>query len=416
VERLRAYRFELDPNNHVRTLLHKHSGAARFAYNWSLGRRIERFKTAEGKEKFTNAMAEYKVLSAIKDATFPWLHEVSKCAPQEAIRDLDEAFTNFWKRRKDGVGFPKFKKKNRSKDSFRLYGSIKPQDRYIQLPRIGVVRLKERIRGRIRGRVLSATVSRVADRWFVSLQTTEEVEQPVAIEGPCAGIDFGITTFATVSSGAELKKVDGPNALKHHLAALRRAQQSHSRKRKGSNNRRKSAQRLARMHARIANIRRDAIHHFTTPLAKTKSVIVVEDLNVRGMARHRNLARSVLDQGWSEARRQLEYKTLWHGSKLVVADRFFPSSKLCSNCGRKTSSLPLSVREWTCDGCGMQHDRDENAAKNLEMYPECQGNLTPVESPLTAERRRRRSTSHGSLKQEADCEVIRVSSEKLVCQ
>jgi len=306
MKRQRAYRYELDPKNTTRSLLFKHAGAARFAYNWSLARRIARFEANEGKEKFTNAVAEHKALVKAKQTDFPWMYEVSKCAVHEPLRDLDQAFKNFWARRKQGVGFPKFKKKFISKDSFRLYGSIITKGGHIQLPRLGTIRLKERPAS-FDGRIVSATVSRNADRWYVSLLVESEAEAPVVpVVGPVVGVDLGITIFATLSSGSEVIKTNGPKALAHELERLAILQRRHARKQKGSNNRRKSARRLARLHARVANVRRNHIHHFTTMLAKTKSVIVIEDLNVKGMSRNRRLARSVMDQGWGEVRRQLE--------------------------------------------------------------------------------------------------------------
>lgn len=407
MELRRSHKFELDPNNVTRTLLFKHAGAARFAWNWSLARRIERFKTQEGKAKFTNAIEEHKALNELKGTEFPWMYEVSKCAPQEALRNLDKAFKSFWARRKEGVGFPKFKKKHVSKDSFRLTGAIEVQSRYVKLPRLDTLRTKEKISGRVTGRILSATVSREADRWFVSFNTVEDVQDPVPITSPRVGIDFGVKTFATLSDGS---KVESPRPLKTSLKRLARAQRQHARKVKGSNNRRKSAQRLAKIYARISHVRKDFVHKFTTGLAKTKSCIVVEDLNVKGMTKNHTLAKSISDQGWGEARRQLEYKAVWYGSKLLVADRFFPSSKLCSECGLKREKLSLDVREWSCEGCGVVHDRDVNAAMNLESYPEFLGNGSSwgrksVEIPLAAERFSR-STSHGSMKQEANIEAL----------
>jgi putative transposase len=411
VELRKAYRIELDPNNSVRTILAKHAGTARFAWNWSLARRIERFKNLEGKEKFTNSIAEHRELNALKGPDFPWMYEVSKCAPQEALRDLDRAFKNFWARRKEGVGFPKFKKKYRSKDSFRLTGSIRVQDRYVVLPRLGVIRLKERTLGRVRGKILSATVSRVADRWFVSLTTIDEIEEPRFIEGTAVGIDLGIKTFAVCSDGS---RFESPKALEQATARLRRAQRAHSRKTKGSRNRRRSAQKIAKIHMKVANVRRDFLHKVTSKLAKTKSIIVIEDLNVKGMIKNRCLSFKIMDAGWGEFRRQLGYKTGWYGSKLMVADRWYPSSKRCSDCGEPIERLALSVREWACPSCGVVHDRDENASKNLESlaYPEFPGNVRsckisrkPVENPLTAKLTKVSSTSYGSLKQEVNIKV-----------
>lgn len=407
----RAWRFELDPNNVVRTLLYKHAGCARFAWNWSLRRRIERFQNQEGEAKFTNAVEEHRELNRLKATDFPWMYEVSKCAPQEALRDLDKAFKAFWTRRKEGVGFPRFKKKHQARDSFRLTGAVRVQDRYVQLPRLGTIRLKERTQGRVKGQILSATVSRQADRWFVSITTIEkDVPAPKPVRGLTVGVDLGLKTFATLSCGT---KIESPKALSKALSRLRRAQVAHSRKRKGSRNRQKAAQRIAKIHAKVANVRKDFLHKQTTMLAKTKQVIVIEDLCVRGMTKNHSLARLISDAGWGEFGRQLGYKTAWYGSRLVVADRWYPSSKTCSACGHVLSKLPLSVREWVCPSCGVVHDRDHNAAVNLEnlAYREFPGNMgldrprQPVEIPLAAEREQFRSTSHGSLKQEANVEV-----------
>lgn len=355
----RAYRYELDPNKEQRILLAKHAGAARFAYNWGLARRIALY---EQEKKSTNAIAQHKELNALKKTAFPWMYEVSKCAPQEALRNLDNAFQCFFKGLKTGrrVGFPKFKKKGQC-DSFRLTGDIHILLRHVQLPRLGAIRLKET--PAVEGRILSATVRREADRWFVSVAVELERPDPVPVEGPTTGIDVGLTTFATLSTG---EKVDAPKPLGKALRKLKRLSRSLSRKQKGSKNRKKAQLRLTRLHRRIRNIRQDFLHKFTTSLAKTKSVIVLEDLNVKGMMRNRHLARSIADASWAEMKRQLAYKTVWYGSRLVLADRWFPSSKTCHDCGYVMDKLPLSVREWTCPNCGVVHDRDENASQNLD--------------------------------------------------
>jgi putative transposase len=276
---------------------------------------------------------------------------------------------------------------------------------------LGSIRLKERTLGRVKGSILSATVSRVADRWFVSITILEKNHpDSIHVSGPAVGVDLGIKTFAVCSDG---QRFESPRALQRALAKLRRAQHAHSRKVKGSRNRRKSAQKIARIHARVANVRRDFLHKTTTRLAKTKSIIVIEDLKVKGMIKNRSLSQSIMDAGWGEFRRQLGYKTTWYGSKLMVADRWFPSSKRCSDCGHILKRLALSLREWACPQCGVVHDRDGNASINLELltYPEFRGNVDhnqirkPVESPLTAELVKTRSTSYGSLKQEMNIEV-----------
>ena len=355
----RAYRYELDPNVQQRILLAKHAGAARFAYNWGLARRIALYD--ESKQS-TNAIAQHKELNALKKTEFPWMYEVSKCAPQEALRNLDNTFRNFFRGIKEGrkVGFPRFKKKG-SNDSCRFSKNIRVHDHHVQLPRLGPVRLKEI--PAVEGHILSATVRREADRWFVSIAVEAEIPDPKPVDGPTVGIDVGLTTFATLSSG---EKIDAPKPLAKALRRLKRLSRRLSRKQKGSKNRKKAQMRLARLHRRIRNIRRDFLHKFTTELAKTKSVIVVEDLNVKGMMRNHKLARYIADASWSEMKRQLGYKTVWYGSRLVLADRWYPSSKLCSSCGHKMDKMPLHVRPWTCPKCGVIHDRDENASVNLD--------------------------------------------------
>ena len=356
----RAYRYELDPNVQQRILLAKHAGAARFAYNWGLARRIALYQQTG---KSTNAIEQHRALNALKKTEYPWMYEISKCAPQEALRDLDRAFRNFF-RGKEGhkVGFPRFKKKGLD-DSFRLTGSIHVLDQAVQLPRLGTIRLKEA--PQVQGRMLSTTVRREVDRWYVSLTVEMEIPDPVPVEGPAAGIDVGLCHFATLASGDVAHKVEAPKPLNRNLRMLRRRQRQHSRKHKGSRNRKKSAMRLARLHRRIRNVRQDFLHKLSTILAKTKPVIVVEDLNVSGMLKNHHLARHISDSGWGAFRRMLEYKCAWYGSRLQVANRFYPSSKTCSACGHVVQALPLHIREWTCPECGIHHDRDVNAARNL---------------------------------------------------
>ncbi len=226
---------------------------------------------------------------------------------------------------------------------------------------VGWVRLREAVR--FTGKLKRVTVSREADRWFASIMVeTDDIKsvvQPLA----AVGIDLGVTTLATLSSG---EAIPGPKAHKALLQRLRRTSRALSRKRKGSSNRRKVRAKLARLHARIANIRRDATHKATTMLAKTYRRIGIEDLNVRGMASNRRLARSIMDGGFFEFRRQLEYKARFYGATVVVADRWVPSSKTCSCCGSVKAELALSQRLFHCDECGDEAGRDYNAARNLE--------------------------------------------------
>jgi putative transposase len=352
-----AYRYELKPNVSQKILLAKHAGAARFAYNWGLALRIELY---EKDKKSSNAIEQHKLLNSLKPSQFPWMYEVSKCAPQEALRNLDKAFKNFFRglKQKQNVGFPKFKKKGLN-DSFRLTGTIILTDNEIQLPRLGKIRLKET--SKVKGKILSATVRREADRWFVSLTVEQQVEAPKPITGEVVGVDVGLHCFAALSNG---EKEFAPKPLKKKLKHLKRISKQHSKKIIGSKNRYKSAIKLARYYSKIRNIRKDYLHKFSTYLAKTKSVIIIEDLNIKGMLCG-PLNRSILDAGWGEFRWMLEYKTTWYGSKLIVAPRYYSSTKICSHCGFLADKMPLSIREWQCPCCQSCIDRDINAAVNL---------------------------------------------------
>lgn len=359
-----AFRYELDPTVMQRAVLGRHCGAARWAWNWALARRIEQFKTNEGKARFTNAIEQHRQINAIKDDPETcWLREVSKCAPQEALRNLDRAFKNMRDAKKAGrkVGFPKFKKRG-SGGSFRLTGAVRVESsRRVRLPIIGSVRTKEDTR-KFRGRILSATVSEEVGRWYVSFAVEVERSDPETPDGPPVGIDLGLTTFATLSTG---EKIEAPKPLARSLRRLRRAQRVVSRRMKGSSRRRKAVRRLGRAHRRVRNIRRDFLHKLSSRLAGQNREIHLEDLNVGGMVRNRHLARAISDAGWREFRTMLEYKCRWRGSALVIHDRWFPSSKTCSGCGSVKMILLLSERQYACERCGLVLDRDENAAINL---------------------------------------------------
>ena len=354
----RAFRYELKPNVAQRVLLAKHAGSARFAYNWGLAARIEKY---EKDGTSTNAIEQHRLLNSLKETQFPWMYEVSKCAPQEALRDLDRAFQNFFRRHKNSKkgGFPKFKKKG-IRDHFRLTGAIKVNQQTIQLPRLGIVRLKERTK--IKGRILSVTITRQADRWYVSVTVECEIETPKPIEGPAIGIDVGLTSFITTSEG---EKVVSPKPLNQSIKKLKKLNKKLSRKQKGSNNYKKSSFLLARQHRKIGNRRMDFHHKLSTKLTKTKSKIVVEDLDIQSLQQKNRLSRGIADAGWSRFINMLEYKSKWYGSKLIKAPKYYSSSKICSHCQHVAMQMPLHIREWVCQNCSQRHDRDINAAKNL---------------------------------------------------
>ncbi len=359
----KAYKYELDPNNQQRKSLFQHAGVARFTFNWGLEERIKLYKNTQGNDRFTNHMKQHKLLNSLKKTQFPWMYDCSKCAPQEALRDLHRAFRNFYRGLKNGkkIGFPRFKSKG-IHDSFRLTGTIRFEGRKIQLPRIGKIRIKEKRKQYYKGRILSVTLRRRANRWFVSVTVEEEIVDPKPIVSYAVGADLGIKMLATLSDGTTFAN---PRALGRRIKKLRKLSKSLSRKKKGSKNRERAKLRLARMHLKIFNVRQDTLHKLTTYLAKSHSKIVIENLGVSGMMKNRRLARAIADVGFYEFRRQLEYKCQWYGSKLEVVPRTFPSSKKCSVCGHKKKELSLLEREYECEECGLKIDRDLNAALNL---------------------------------------------------
>lgn len=392
MKRNRAFRYELKPNVNQKILLAKHAGASRFAYNWGLAQRIEMY---EKDKKSTNAIEQHKLLNSLKATQFPWMYEVSKCAMQEALRDLDKAYKNFFRglKQTQRKGFAKFKKKS-FHDSFRLTGTINLAGKRVQLPRLGKIRLKEK--PQVEGKILSATVSREADRWFVSLGVEQEYEilQPNTVES--VGIDVGLNCFAAFSDG---QKEFAPKPLEKRIKHLKRLSKQHSRKQAKSKNRKKSALKLARHHRKTRNIRKDYLHKLSTRLAKTKSVVIVEDLDIKGMLKG-PLNRSIHDAGLGEFKQMLGYKTQWYGSKLVMVPRYYPSSKICSECNFIANKMPLSIREWQCQNCKCVHDRDINAAKNLlNFYTESSSGIYACGDP-SGGGTGNRSTSYGSLKQE----------------
>jgi putative transposase len=405
-----AFRFELSPNAAQRRALAQHIGAARFAYNWGLSLCQ---KALEEGRRLPSAAELHREWNRWKRENAPWWTEVSKCAPQEAFRDLERALKNW---RKGKGRFPRFKRKKLAPDNgARLTGSIRVFSRHIGLPRIGKVKSKEPTEGLLKlleegkAKILSATLSREADRFYVSL--TCEVERPdpkpkeVRSEDDVVGVDLGLASFAVLSDGT---RIEAPKPLAKRLRLLKRRSKQLSRKEKGSNNAKKAALRLARLHRKVKNLRRDFLHKQTTCLARTKPVIVVEDLSVRGLSRGW-LSRSVADVGWGTFLRMLEYKAKWHGATLILAPRSFPSTRLCSRCGHLHGKMPLSQRVFRCEACGLEMDRDLNAALNLKAY-----GLAHLMGPTASSAGSHAcgdpsgggtvflgwSTSHGSVKQE----------------
>ena len=352
-----AHRIELDPTERQKEYFRQACGTARFVWNWALAEWNDRYDLGAN----TKASEIKRYFNSFKYEAFPWLKNIHRDAHAQPFAALGKA----WKAYFSGEvpGRPQFRKKGKCRDSFYVaWDKFSSRGKSVRLPVIGQVKLRETLR--FAGRIQSATVSRETDRWFIAIAVEMPAVEVHPPRGEAVGIDLGLTTFAALSNG---EKVEAPKPLTKELKRLRRLSRAHSRKRSGSHNRQKAALRLARCHRRMGNIRKDFLHKFTTRISKNHAEIFVEDLNVKGMAQNRRLSLAIHDVGWSELRRQLEYKSLLYGSLLTVRDPFYASSKICCVCGYVMEVLPLSVREWTCPACGAKHDRDVNAAINLKQ-------------------------------------------------
>ena len=350
----RAHKIRLKPTKQQEAYFQRAAGTARFAYNWALDTWQKQYE----QDLKPTAFKLKKELNQLKKKEFPWMSEVTKCAPEQALIDLGRAFTNFFRKISK---YPKFKKKGLH-DSFYLSNdTFELKDKKVRIPKLGWVKMTEQLR--FQGKILSARVSRKAGYWFIAIQM--EIPDPVfptVKNHDVVGLDFGINTLIMTS---ENQAFLAPKPLKQNLKKLRRLQKSLHRKVKGSNNRYKARQKLSRLYYKIDNIRKDYLHKLTTKLASTCETLVLEDLNVSGMLRNRRLSRAISDLGFYELKRQFLYKKQAFGGGIFIADRWFPSSKTCNNCGTIKEKLSLGNRTFTCTDCGYQQDRDLNAALNL---------------------------------------------------
>ena len=374
-----AVKVRLDPTPRQERRMASHAGAARFAYNAGLAHVKEAIGGGEPPEWSHYSLRRWwnanKDELAVNQATGEvWWDQNSKEAYSGALRDLARGFSNWSQSRKGQrkgkrVGFPKFKSKNTTMRFAYSTGFTAPtaSDPYgLKLPRIGRVHCMENVHERISGaRLIRITVSRRAGCWYASLTVERESTAPAtAPKLGVVGVDLGVKNLATLSDSTV---IPNPRALGARLKALRKAQKALSRKVKGSVRREKAKERVARLRARVADVRADAMNNATTMIAGTYSAVCIEDLNVAGMVKNRHLARSLSDAALGEFRRQLEYKTARTGAALRVVDRWYPSSKTCSNCGTVKAKLSLSGRTFNCDACGTSMDRDLNASINIRV-------------------------------------------------
>ena len=337
--------------------MEKTFGANRFVYNYFLNLKSKLYDFYKTSLSYNSSS---KVLTELKRQK-TWLKEVDSISLQQTLRDLDTAYQNFFSCRSK---YPNFKKKQ-DKNSYRTNHNIKIDNRYITVPKIGMLRFRDNYNFEDKNilKIYNITMSKTASGEYYASISAEVYIPCFERTNQSVGIDLGIKDFAILNTGIKIKN---PKILKHLEDRYRRLAKSLSRKVKGSANYQKAKLRLARFHEKVANIRKDFLHKLSTKLVKEYDIICIENLNISGLMKNHKLSKSFQDVSFSEFIRQLEYKCLWYGKVLSKVDRFYPSSQLCSNCGYKNKDVRnLNIREWTCPNCGVHHDRDINSAINI---------------------------------------------------
>ncbi|MFA5067989.1 MAG: RNA-guided endonuclease TnpB family protein [Candidatus Izemoplasmatales bacterium] len=395
----KSYKIRLELNDVQRTNANKHSGVARHAYNWGVSiindlfdNNFDLYNKGEERVKFPTAIDLHKRLVSDVKSENKWYYDVSKWSPQESLRDLEKALKNYFRKLKKGeinklkadyikkksknggiinyvrlnnIGKPKFKKKGQN-DNFYLEGDIKISGNKIKVPKFGWIKMSENL-GEIEC-IKNVKISKKCNDWFISFKTEFKNKVKYKKQGS-VGVDLGIKKLATLSNGMVFS---GSKPFRKYKRKLKIEQRKLSKKynketKTQSNNYKKQQMVVAKLHNKIANIRKDDIHKLTTYLSKNHTEIVIENLNVSGMIKNHKLASAIIDGGFFEFKRQLEYKCNWYGTKLIIADRFFPSSKKCSCCGNIKKDLKLKDRVYNCEKCGISIDRDINASLNLKQ-------------------------------------------------
>lgn len=359
---IRAHKIRLNPTAEQAAYFRRCCGIMRFCFNWGLA---EIKKALDGGTKPLGWMGLKKQFNAIKGDQYPWVYEVTKCAAETGFENLGAAIGNFWqskkgKRQGKSIRFPRFKSKKHGIGSFRIANDkFSVEEYWITIPKLGKVNMTEPLR--FEGKCLNATISYRTGWWWVSIQV-EMAPKPDLRPQHVVGVDVGIKNLAVMS---DEQVFENQKYLKAALRMVKRWQRAVSRRIKGSRNRSKAQARLALAHYRVTCKRNEAIHTMTTSIARTATLIGVEDLNVAGMLKNHSLAQSLNDAGFAEIHRQLAYKSEWYGGRFVKIDRFYPSSKLHHSCGGYNPNLTLKDRMWRCPKCGDMVDRDLNAARNI---------------------------------------------------
>ena len=374
---LNAYKYRLHPTREQSGFFNKSFGCVRFIYNWGLQKRIEAYVKDKGRISYVQLCAMLTELK--KDEQYSWLREVSNECLQQSLRNLDAAFTRFFREKK---GFPRFKSKSRSRQSYKAILSVHvdQERRRIKLPKIGWVKYgnNRKFEGNVRSVTVSVTPS---GKYHVSVLVDDGKEIPEKLPvtfDTTIGIDMGIKDFAVCSNG---DTYENPRHLIKAEQRLRTLQRRLSRKKKGSNRRNRARMILAIQHEKVANRRQDYLHKISTKIVRENQAIVVEDLNTKGMMKNHRLSKAIGACGWSTFFKMLEYKCERQGKTFIRIGRFDPSSKMCS-CGHVYRGLKLSEREWVCPNCGSVNDRDLLAACNIKRFGLQEQNLLFVNKPV----------------------------------